>query len=103
MAIKEALTELIQRGFSHAIIESDSKIVIDAISSRQHGYSEFSSIISNIKSLLLVVPNFEVKFVKWQVNMVAHSLTRAAYSRTSRCIYQSISPCIEHFLINDMN
>jgi ribonuclease HI len=32
MAIKKALIELIQRGFSHVIIESDSQIVIEVIS-----------------------------------------------------------------------
>jgi hypothetical protein len=45
MAIKEALTELIQRSFSHVIFESGSQIVIVAISSMQQGPSEFSSII----------------------------------------------------------
>jgi hypothetical protein len=36
MAIKEAKIEVImvQRGLSHVILESDSKIVVDAISSR---------------------------------------------------------------------
>jgi ribonuclease HI len=32
MTIKKALIELIQRGFSHVIIESDSQIVIEVIS-----------------------------------------------------------------------
>jgi ribonuclease HI len=34
MAIKEAMEEIIQRGLSHVIFENDSKIVVDAISSR---------------------------------------------------------------------
>jgi ribonuclease HI len=78
MAIKEAITELLQRGFSHVIIESDSQVVIEAISHGHQGASKFSSIISSIKSLLLLVPNFEVKFFRRQANMVAHFLARAA-------------------------
>ncbi|PNX75879.1 cytochrome p450 [Trifolium pratense] len=42
VAMKEAISEAIQRGFTHVIFESDSRILIDAISSRQQGYSTFS-------------------------------------------------------------
>jgi ribonuclease HI len=100
MTIKKALTELIQKSFSHVIIESDSQIVIDQVtSSMQQGSSVFSFIISNIKSLLLLVPNFEVKFVKWQTNMVVHSLARVTYSKTSCCIFNLVLPCINIFLL----
>jgi ribonuclease HI len=100
MAIKKAITELLQRGFSHVIIESDSQIVINQVaSSMQQGSSVFSFIISNIKSLLLLVPNFEVKFVKWQTNMVVHSLARVTYSKTSCCIFNLVLPCINIFLL----
>jgi ribonuclease HI len=87
MAIKEAMEEIIQRGLSHVIFENDSKIVVDAISSRQIEISVFSMLISYIKSLLLLHSNFEVKFVKRQTNMVAQSLARAAYSMSSRYIF----------------
>ncbi|GAU14634.1 hypothetical protein TSUD_96980 [Trifolium subterraneum] len=103
MAIKEAMIEMTQKGFSHVIIESDSKTVIDAISSSQVGISEFSLLISSIKSLLVSNPNFEVKFVKRQANMTAHALARAAYSMSGRRVFESISRCIENQLIKDMN
>jgi ribonuclease HI len=103
LAIKNAIIEMIQKGFSHVIIESDSQIAIEAISSTHQGSLEFSAIISNIKFLLLVVSNFEVKFVKWQANMVALTLVRATYSKTSRCVFELIPHCIEQFFINDMN
>jgi ribonuclease HI len=38
----EAMEEVIQRGLSYVIFESDSKLVVDVISSRQVGVSEFS-------------------------------------------------------------
>jgi ribonuclease HI len=103
MAIKETIGEMLQRGFTNVNFESDSKIVVDAISSSQLGISEFSLLISNIKSLLLSNPNFEVKFVKRQTNMVAHSFARAAYSIASCRIFYLILRCIDNYLINDMS
>jgi hypothetical protein len=52
----------------------------------------FSLLISSIWSLLNLVPNFEVKFVKRQKNMVAlvHTSVKAAYFRPSRYIFESI-------------
>ncbi|GAU21829.1 hypothetical protein TSUD_176750 [Trifolium subterraneum] len=101
MAIKEAMCESIQRGFTQVIFESDSKLVVDAILTRNVGVSELYSIISCIQSMLLSHPNFEVKFVKRQANMVAHTLARAAYSKSSRYIYDSIPPCICNILNNE--
>jgi hypothetical protein len=103
IALKEAICEVRQRGFSHIIFESDSKIVVDAITTTHVGTFEFSAVISHIKSLLLLCPNFEVKFVKRQANMVAHSLARAAYSMPSRCIFESVSRCIDNYINNEMN
>jgi hypothetical protein len=54
-------------------MESDSKIVIDAISFRQIGISKFSMLISHIKPILLPNSNFKVKFVRRQMNTVAFS------------------------------
>jgi hypothetical protein len=42
------------------------------------GTSEFSAIICNVKNILSSHPNFVVKFIKRQANMVAHTLARAA-------------------------
>ncbi|GAU16129.1 hypothetical protein TSUD_339990 [Trifolium subterraneum] len=103
MALKEALEEMMQKGLSYVIFESDSKVVVDAIHSRQVGLSEFSILISHIKSLLLLNNNFEVKFVKRQANMVAHSLARAAYSMSGRRLFESIPRCIDNYLINEMH
>jgi ribonuclease HI len=74
MTMREAIQEVMQRGFTHMIFESDSQIVIDVISSSRHGVSEFSTLISQIQSLLLLVSNFEVKFVRRQANLVHESL-----------------------------
>jgi hypothetical protein len=49
----------------------------------------FSLLISSIWSLLNLVPNFEVKFVKRQTNMaaLAHTSAKVAYFRPSRYIF----------------
>jgi hypothetical protein len=71
----------------HVIFELDSKLVVDAIYTPHDGVSEFSSLIYN-KNVLLLNPNFVVKFVKRQAIMVAHTLDRATISRPSRDVIE---------------
>jgi ribonuclease HI len=102
MALIEAMEEVIHRGLSFVIFESDSKLMVDAISSRQAGVSDFSILISHIQSLLRLNNYFEVKYVKRQANKVAHSLARAAFSMSRRCIFDSVPPCIDSLLSNEL-
>jgi ribonuclease HI len=102
MALKEAMEAVMYRGLSHVIFESDSKLVVDAISSRQAGISEFSMLISNIQSMLRMNNYFEVKFVKRQANKVAHSLARAAFSMSRRRIFDSVPRCIVTYLNSEI-
>jgi ribonuclease HI len=101
-ALIEAMEEMIHRGLSFVIFESDSKLVVDAISSRQVGVSDFSILISHIKTLLRFNNYFEVKYVKRQANKVAHSLARAAFSMSRRCVFDSVPPCIDSLLSNEI-
>ncbi|KAK2370554.1 hypothetical protein QL285_083597 [Trifolium repens] len=101
MALVEAMEEVIQRGLPYVIFESDSKLVVDAISSRQSGVSEFSLLISHIQSLLRMNNYFEVKYVSRQANKVAHYLARAAFSMSRRRIFDWIPRCIETYLNNE--
>jgi ribonuclease HI len=101
MALVEAMEEMIHRGLSYVIFESDSKLVVDAISSNHSGVSEFSLLISHIQSLLSINNYFEVKYVSRQANKVAHYLARAAFSMSRRRIFESVPRCIETYLINE--
>jgi ribonuclease HI len=103
MALLEAMEEAIHRGFSPIIFESDSKLVVDAISTRQSGVSEFSILITRIQSMLRSNNYFEVKYVKRQANKVAHHLARAAFSLSSRRIFDLVPPCIATYLVNEMS
>jgi hypothetical protein len=75
---------------------------VNVLSSSQEDLSEFSSLITHIKSLFKMNNYFEVKYVKRQANKVAHSLGKAAYSISSRRMFESIPRCIHTYLINEM-
>jgi ribonuclease HI len=102
LALIDAMKEMVHRGHTSVTFECDSKIVVDAISSPHHGLSDFHILISHIKSLLSLHNYFEVKYIKRQANTVAHTLARAAYSMSRRCIFDSIPRCIETVLSNEI-
>jgi ribonuclease HI len=102
IALIEALHALEQQDITHVIIESDSKSVVDAIRHVRGGSSEFSFFISQINNILSCNPNFMVKFIKRQANMVDHTLAKATISRSRRCTFNILPPCISTLLINEM-
>ncbi|PNX71244.1 ribonuclease H, partial [Trifolium pratense] len=102
IALIKALETLSQRGISKVIFETDSKSVVDAVHRLHSGSSEFSLLISHINKIMLCNPNFKVKFIKRQANMVAHTLARAAISWPRRCYFETLPICIASFLNNEM-
>jgi hypothetical protein len=75
---------------------------------------EFSTLISKIKSLLSLYPNFEMKFIKRQINIVVFiflkeinivvlTLAMMAYSCPRCCLFDLIPLYIEKYLINNMS
>lgn len=69
-----------QMGISSMTFLGDSQVLVAAIYGRNEGQSEFNFIVNSIRCLLNLHCNFEVKFIRREANMVAHSLTRAANS-----------------------
>jgi hypothetical protein len=67
------------------------------------GNSEFSSIIGHINNVLLFNPNFMVKFIRRQANMIAYKLARTVISWSSRYIVNTLPACIATLLNNEMN
>jgi ribonuclease HI len=102
LALLTALRELQEQGMSHVIIESDSQSLVNAIPHVHAGNSEFSTLVCKIKDIMLLNPNFMVRFVKRQANLVAHSLARAASSWPRRCLFDSLPLCIATSLHNEM-
>jgi hypothetical protein len=58
--------------------------------------------ISQINNILSCNPNFIVKFIKRQANMVAHIVARATISRFRRCTFETLSIFISTLLIKKM-
>jgi ribonuclease HI len=102
IALLDALRQLEQKGFSHVIVETDSKSLVNAIQHLHDGVSEFSFIVRNINNVLLANPNFLVRFVKRQANLAAHTLARVACSWPRRCTFKRIPICITSILSNEM-
>ncbi|GAU33334.1 hypothetical protein TSUD_165990 [Trifolium subterraneum] len=92
-ALLLAMEEARHRGLNRVQFESDSKILIEAIHMKRRGNSEFLSIVRDILSIMSSFINFEVKFVRRQANLVAHTLARAANSWASfhRLSYKSFN------------
>ncbi|GAU45652.1 hypothetical protein TSUD_400890 [Trifolium subterraneum] len=101
-ALLLAMEEARHRGLDRVQFESDSKVLIEAIHMQRRGNSEFLSIVHDILSLMSSFINFEVKFVRRQANLVAHTLARAANSWASFHRFENIPFCIEHLIFNEM-
>jgi ribonuclease HI len=102
IALLNSMRDMVQRGVSHAIFESDSKSLVDAINHIHAGVSDFSIIVQQINNVLSLNPNFMVRFIKRQANIVAHTLARAAISWPRRCNLDSLPLCISPYLHNEM-
>jgi ribonuclease HI len=102
IALLEALKAMKRRSISNVIFETDSKSVVDATHHYNGGNSEFSLLVSLINNLLAMSPNFMVKFIRRQANMVAHTLARAAISWSSRHTFETLPTCISSILFNEM-
>ncbi|GAU45740.1 hypothetical protein TSUD_77650 [Trifolium subterraneum] len=101
-ALLLAMEEARHRGLNRVQFESDLKVLIEAIHVKRRGNSEFLSIVHDILSLMSSFINFEVKFVRRQANLVAHTLARAANSWASFHRFENIPFCIERLVFNEM-
>jgi ribonuclease HI len=102
VALLEALKALQLIGMLHVLFETDSNSLVDVLHHLRGGNSEFSSLVFHINNVLLSSPNFSVKFIKRQANMVAPALARATISWSSRCSFETLPHCISTLLFNEM-
>ncbi|XP_073278711.1 uncharacterized protein [Primulina huaijiensis] len=80
LALLEAMQWTSSFELQDVIFESDSKTVVNAITSKNVDYTEFGSIICGCCQLIDAHPSFKIQHVRRQANMVAHTLARAAIS-----------------------
>jgi ribonuclease HI len=76
----QVINEAKHKGFERVKFESDSQVLVEAISTNRQSTAEFLLIFNDIMLVMLSYVNFEVKFIRKQVNLVAYTLARAANS-----------------------
>ncbi|KAK2381601.1 hypothetical protein QL285_069192 [Trifolium repens] len=72
-ALLQAMNEARHRSFERVQFKSDSQVLVEARCN-----SKFLSIVNDIILVMLSCANFEVKFIRRQVNSIVHALARAA-------------------------
>jgi hypothetical protein len=77
--------------------------IVDAIQRLSIDIYEFSSLICMIKNIMSLHLSLQVKFIKRQANMVVHTFAKVTISWSSRFIFETLTPCNEHLLLNEMN
>jgi hypothetical protein len=83
--------------------EVDCKRVGDSLYSNKNYASNFGAIVRNRRSLLdISFVNSHVKFIRTQVNEVAHRLAKKAPSLVSLLIYIDIPTCIYSIIMSEM-
>uniref|UniRef100_A0A803P349 Reverse transcriptase zinc-binding domain-containing protein n=1 Tax=Cannabis sativa TaxID=3483 RepID=A0A803P349_CANSA len=75
MGIREALSWLKNRSYSHAAVETDSLVCVDAIRSKERLHSGFGFIVEECKFIFQNLSNVTLYFVKRSVNRAAILLT----------------------------
>ncbi|XP_073130840.1 uncharacterized protein [Henckelia pumila] len=80
LGIREALSWLKELDYYHFQIESDAKIVIDALNSSVSDHSSLGLLIEDCKLLVEEFQSCLFYFVRRSANQVAHALARAVGS-----------------------
>ncbi|GAU33253.1 hypothetical protein TSUD_333760 [Trifolium subterraneum] len=101
-ALLSAMEEARYRGLDRVQFQSDSKVLIEVIHMKRRGNSEFLSIVHDILNLMSSFINFEVKIVRRQANLVAHTLARVTNSWANFHRFENIPFCIERLVFNEM-
>ncbi|KAM6587643.1 hypothetical protein CsatA_010248 [Cannabis sativa] len=97
--IKEALSWIKSKGWSNVIVETDSIVSVQALSSSLVMPSIFGLLISDCKSLLNCLVNVCVSFVPRSANRTAHCLARGSCYWSDRIFNVSNVPNAIHSAI----
>ncbi|XP_058762257.1 uncharacterized protein LOC131635640 [Vicia villosa] len=77
-----------------SILEAEASAIKEAIE---------GAIAMHLEKVIFESDAQQVKFIKRQANLVAHSLAKAANSWTRRSVINSIPPCIQPIILNEMH
>jgi ribonuclease HI len=84
-------------------IETDCIQVVHGIEGTNKNNMEFGVIIENCKRLLSSFNNCKVSYVRRQANRIGHELAQAARLYASHQFFDYCPPCIENFIMNEIN
>nr|XP_023912601.1 uncharacterized protein LOC112024185 [Quercus suber] len=102
LALQEGVLLAAEMEVSHAIFESDSLSIIQAISEKLHG-GEFGHIIRNIWEVAASFTWCSFKHLKREGNKVAHELARIARNSGASQVWKWSCPSlVEHLLVEDL-
>ena len=99
LGIREVLSWVKQKQWSHVVVEMDALQVYLALTNHQQDLSLFGLIISDCIQLQAEIPNMQFSFARRTTNVVAHSLARATISWAVAMGWDSTPP----FLLNVIN
>ncbi|KAJ9556757.1 hypothetical protein OSB04_011371 [Centaurea solstitialis] len=101
LAIFDALLWVSNREDSNVIIQSDAKVVVDAIYTSTTNCSEFGDIINNIRCILNTRPSFSVHAIKRQANEMAHLTARHSCNLACSSIFHTVPTFLNHCNCNN--
>lgn len=102
MGLLSCLRWLHELELDFVVIETDAKLVVDCLNSDAEDTTEFGSLITACRTILLNKPGFKVGFIKRQANEVAHTLARAAPLNACTRVFSYLPNCISSLIINEM-
>lgn len=76
--------------------------MVDGLSTRTQGITEFHCIIQKCRSLLNSISNSRVSVVRWKTNQVVHTLARISRFCAKNHVFERISNCIHASILNEM-
>jgi hypothetical protein len=91
VGLKEVIIWLGEMEISRMLIELDCKLVVEDVIDTSSNQTKLDTIIKLCRSFLSFNLNFEISFIRRQVNCVAHHLTRASKLYVSHQIFEFIS------------
>lgn len=75
--VHEALSWIKQRAMLDVEIQSDSRLVVDAISSNEKDDYEFGGIVDSCRRALRSCPSYHVCYASRKANVVANKISRS--------------------------
>ncbi|KAK1577682.1 hypothetical protein Q3G72_023807 [Acer saccharum] len=102
LAILRGLHFAFDTGLFPCTLESDAKVVVDLVNSRNVPCAEVGLIIGDICNFIVTHPGCKFVFVPRKANMVAHSLARLSLSYGSDLfLMEEVSYCVLPVVLGD--